>query len=298
MLFDGRPVILQPQNLRDRNFLFPLFLGLLLFLCPVTLCAQFMGHQTGCYSPSIVANPNRPTIADPADITQYGVLEIEYGSDRTWVGAGDRLGSLAGLLKFGLLCDVELRWTTTSFLWLDDSAGNRHGTGDNWLGPQVRIYRQTTHVPSMAFSYAVKIPSASNEKALGSGRVDHQLTFLATKDIFGTHFDFNTSYFLIGREGAPGFDRNAQLNLAFSHRLKGHLAFTGEFYGNTELNSATPGFASTLWALTYAISPRLVIDGGVDVGLTHAAPQKRVFVGLTYSIANLYSLRKRHLRRQ
>src|SRR2546421_99223 len=27
----------------------------------------------------IVANPNRPTVADPADITQYGVLEVEYG---------------------------------------------------------------------------------------------------------------------------------------------------------------------------------------------------------------------------
>ena len=27
----------------------------------------------------IVANPNRPTVANPADITQYGVVEVEYG---------------------------------------------------------------------------------------------------------------------------------------------------------------------------------------------------------------------------
>jgi len=43
-----------------------------------------MGKQTGCYADStaaspIAAHPNRPTVANPADITQYGVLELEYG---------------------------------------------------------------------------------------------------------------------------------------------------------------------------------------------------------------------------
>ena len=263
--------------------------GIFLLFFPVSTRAQFMGKQTGCYSPEIAANPNRPTVANPADITQYGVLEIEYGWDRGWLGAGDRQSDLAGLLKFGLLCDVELRWNTTSLVMLDDSGGNRHGIGDNWFGPQVRFYRQTAHVPSMAFSYAVKVPTASTSKGLGSGQVDHQFTFLASKDWVGTHFDFNASSFLIGRDNASGFDRNFQFNLAFSHPLKGKLAVTGEFYGNTELNSDTPGFASMLWALTYAISPRFVIDGGIDTGMTAGTPQKRVFAGLTYSIVNIYS---------
>ncbi|MBZ5658561.1 MAG: hypothetical protein LAO56_25185, partial [Acidobacteriia bacterium] len=72
--------------------------------------AQWMGKQTGCYADSIVANPNRPTVANPADITQYGVLELEYGWDRAWPGEGAHQTSLGGLVKFGLLCDVELRW--------------------------------------------------------------------------------------------------------------------------------------------------------------------------------------------
>jgi hypothetical protein len=37
-----------------------------------------MGKQAGCYADSIAANPNLPTVANPADITQYGVLELEY----------------------------------------------------------------------------------------------------------------------------------------------------------------------------------------------------------------------------
>src|SRR4029077_16135876 len=52
--------------------------------------AQWMGHQTDCYAPTIQANPNRPTVANPADITQYGVLELEYGWDQSSLGAGAR----------------------------------------------------------------------------------------------------------------------------------------------------------------------------------------------------------------
>jgi hypothetical protein len=251
--------------------------------------AQWIGKQTGCYADSMVANPNRPTVANPADITQYGVLELEYGWDRIWPDAGVHQTTLGGLLKFAVLCDVELRWTTNSFLSQTDATGAHHTFGDNWLGPQVRVYRQTKRVPTLAFSYAAKIPSASTEDSLGTGRVDHSFTFLASKDIKGFHFDFNATHFWIGRPGTSGFDQNDQLNLAFSRPIHGGLGFTGEFYGDTQLNQNTPSFTSSLWALTYTINPRLVIDGGFEGGLTSGGPHRHVFAGLTCSIANLYS---------
>ena len=250
--------------------------------------AQWIGKQTGCYADSIVANPNRPTVANPADITQYGVLELEYGWDRIWPDAGVHQTVLGGLLKFAVLCDVELRWTTNSFLSQTDATGAHHTFGDNWLGPQGRVYRQTKRVPTLAFSYAAKIPSASTEDSLGTGRVDHSFTFLASKDIKGFHFDFNATHFWIGRPGTSGFDQNDQLNLAFSRPIHGGLGFTGEFYGDTQLNQNTPSFTSSLWALTYTINPRLVIDGGFEGGLTSGGPHRHVFAGLTCSIANLY----------
>lgn len=272
-----------------------------LLLIVVTLVAhtpawgQWMSKQTGCYADSIVANPNRPTVANPADITQYGVLELEYGWDRFWPEHGVRQTTLEGLLKFGLFCDVELRWTTTSFISQTTGTVTQRGFGDNWLGPQIRIYKQTKLIPSLAFSYAVKIPSANSENGLGTGRMDHAVTFLASKDIAHIHFDFNATQFWIGRQDAHGFDRNNQLNLAFSFPMHGPLQFTGEFYGDTELNRASPGFASSLGALTYTVTPRLVIDSGFEAGLTSGGPRRHVFAGLTYSIANLYpGWRRRH----
>jgi hypothetical protein len=249
---------------------------------------QWMGKQTGCYADSIAANPNRPTVSNPAHVTQYGVLELEYGWDRLWPEKGVHQTSFGGLLKFGLLCDIELRWDTTSFLSQSDAGGTHRTFGDNWLGTEIRVHRQTRRLPTMAFAYALKIPSASTENGLGTGRVDHSFTFLASEAIATFNLDFNFTQFLIGRPTASGLDKNQELALAFSHAIRGGLQFDGEFYGDTQLNKTTPGFASSLWALTYTIIPRLVIDGGFEAGLTSGGPHRHAFVGATYSIANLY----------
>ena len=249
---------------------------------------QWMGKQTGCYANSIAANPNRPTVSNPAHVTQYGVLELEYGFDRFWPDEGVHQTSFEGLLKFGVLCDIEFRWTTNSFLSQTDPNGTHQTLGDNWLGTEVRFHRQTARLPTMAVSYAFKIPSASTENGLGSGRVDHSFTFGASETIANFNFDFNYSHLLVGRPGASGFDQNEQLALAFSHVVYRRLQFAGEFYGQTELNKTAQGFASSLWALTYTVLPRLVIDGGFEGGLTSGGPHRHAFVGMTYAITNLY----------
>jgi hypothetical protein len=267
---------------------------LLVFLATgVPAEAQWIGKQTGCYADSIVANPNRPTVANPADITQYGVLELEYGWDRTWSEENIRQTSLGGLLKFGLLCDVELRWNTISFLRQSGTVATIDGIGDNWIGPQVRVYKQTKRAPSVAISYAAKIPTANVQDGLGSGQVDDSIILLVSKDVEAVHFDFNFVHFWIGRQSAPGFDQNNQPDLAFSRRVHGPLQFTGEFYGATNLNKTTPSFVSSLWALSGTVCPRLVVDGGFEAGLTSGGPHRHAFFGATYSIGNLYSKLRR-----
>lgn len=147
----------------------------------------------------------------------------------------------------------------------------------------------------MAFSYSLKVPSASTEKGLGTGRVDHSFTFGASENIAHFNFDFNLTRFLIGRPKTSGFDHNTMMALASSHVIHGRFQFAGEVYGENELNKETPGFASSLWALTYTIVPRLVIDGGFEVGLSSGGPHRHAFFGATYSIANLYPGRRKSL---
>jgi hypothetical protein len=82
---------------------------------------QWMGRQTGCYADPIAQIRTGPTVSNPAHVTQYGVLELEYGWDRFWPQEGIRQTSLGGLLKFGMFCDIELLWNTTSFLSQTDA---------------------------------------------------------------------------------------------------------------------------------------------------------------------------------
>ena len=116
--------------------------------------------------------------------------------------------SVGGLLKFGVLCDIEFRWNTTSFLSQTDASGTHSTFGDNWLGTEIRFHRQTRRLPTMAFSYAFKIPSASTEHGLGTGRVDHSVTFALSESIAHFNLDFNVTEFLVGRPSASGFDQN------------------------------------------------------------------------------------------
>jgi Putative MetA-pathway of phenol degradation len=248
---------------------------------------QWIGKQAGCYADQIAANPNRPTVSNPANVTQYGVLEVEYGFDRLWPQEGINLTSSGALVKFGMFCDIEFRWLTTAVVSQSDDSGTHRSFGDNWLGTEIRFHRQTNRLPTMAISYAFKIPSASTEAGLGSGHVDHSLTFGASENIRHFTFDFNLTQFLIGRS-TGGFDSNQQLALAFSRPIWRELQIVGEVYGQTELNQTTPGFASSLWALSYTVRPRLVIDSGYEVGLTSGGPQHHFFVGATYAITNLY----------
>ena len=207
--------------------------------------------------------------------------------DGMWPQEGISQTSGNGLLKFGLLCDVELRWNTTSFISQTDPTGTHSSFGDNWLGTEVRFHRQSTWLPTMAFTYSFKIPSANAEIGLGTGRVDHSFIFGASETVAHFTFDFNVTQFLIGQPSA-GFDENQQMALAFSYPLYKRLQFAGEIYGLTQLNNATPGFASSLWVLTYSVSPRLIVDGGFEAGLTSGGPNRHPFGGITYAIANLY----------
>ena len=176
--------------------------------------------------------------------------------------------SAGGLLKFGVFCDIEFRWTTTSLISQTNPAGTHSSFGDNWLGTEIRFHRQTKRLPTMAFSYAFKIASANIQYGLGTGRVDHSFTFGASETVAHFNLDFNFTRYLIGRASSSGFDQNNQLAIAFSHVIHGGLQVAGEFYGDTQLNQMTPRYASSLWALTYSVIPRLVVDAGFEAGLT------------------------------
>jgi len=237
------------------------------------------------------ATPNRPGVADPAEVTQKGVLEIEYGWERAFRSPEFKSRTaVAGLMRFGLTESLELRLDMDNYVSQrsDDPEGRRSGIGETSPGLKYRLLTQDEFRPALAFSYEVKIPTASRKKGLGSGRVDHHLRFLASKELFDLELEFNYLLGWIGQEGEKGFDDLHLLALSFSRSLFGPVGISGEIYGARRLNRQTPGFASTDWAITYTLTPRMVFDAGVDIGLTSGAADIIYFAGVTLALVDFY----------
>lgn len=240
----------------------------------------------------ITSIPNRPGVANPAEVTQKGVLEIEYGWERAFRSSEFKTRAAAvGLIRFGLTEDFELHLGMENYLsqLSPDHGGRRSGVGDTSPGFKYRFVEEEGIWPTLSFAYDVKVPTASRRKGLGSGRVDHNLTFLASKEkLLGLDWDFNYVLGWIGKEGKKSFDDSHLLALAFFRPLFGPLGISGEIYGGPRVNRQTPGFASTDWAFIYTVTPRVVLDAGVDIGLNSAARDITYFAGITIALVDLY----------
>ena len=137
----------------------------------------------------------------------------------------------------------------------------------------------------MAVAYSLKLPTASS--GLGSGQHDHQILYLMSKDLGGFHADFNVDFEFLGREEQSGYDFVTAPALAVSHPL-GRFILAGEISGTSRQNASTPSTVSTLWALSYNVSSRCVLDAAVSFGLEGDVPDRTYLAGITYSIADLY----------
>lgn len=223
----------------------------------------------------ISANPNRPTVSNPADITQYGVLELEYGVTAT---ADDQ--ELGGLIKFAAGHNLEIRIDNVPFQ--NNSVDSVSGIGDIGLGFQYRFLSQSDKRPSMAIAYSLTVPTG-----VESERYDHQMIYLISKDLGAYHADFNLDFEFLGREGKGGYDTVAAPALAVSRSL-GDFTLAGEISGTSSQNASTTSTLSTLWALSYNVSSRFVLDAAVSFGLKGDVPDRTYLAGVTFSIADLY----------
>lgn len=261
---------------------------------PVIFCVlSCVSVRRSMADEEIVSVPNRPGVANPADATQKGVLEIEYGWDRAFRSQNFKTYTDAvGFIRFGLTDDIELHLGMVNYVSQrsQEHDGRRSGIGDTFPGFKYRLLEQNDVWPTLSFAYDVKIPTASRKKGLGSGRVDHNLTFLASKNLLGLDWDFNYVLGWIGKEGKKSFDDSHLFAVAFARPLFGPLGITGEIYGGPRINRKIAGFASTDWALTYSVNPRVTLDAGVDVGLTSAARDITYFAGITIAVIDLYRL--------
>lgn len=237
--------------------------------------------------------PSRPTLSNPAEFQRPGVLQIEYGYDGSFHNLDSSTQQSAPIaLRFAASRRLLLELDLGTVISQKDATGARAtGIGDTAIGVQGVAVKETEEHPALAFAYYFKLPTASEAKGLGSGRVDHKIIVLVSKTIKQTDIDFNAAYLIVGREGERGWVTGGQFALAFSQNFKRNYSLQGELSGQTKDDAQPPGLFA-IGALAYKVNRRLVLDSGMRFGLTDDAPRVGVFAGLTVGMADLYRKRQ------
>lgn len=238
--------------------------------------------------------PARPTVSNPAEFQRPGVLQLEYGFNGNWRargGASQEDMPLALRLAVSRRLLIEL---DTDSPFSQASGGARvTGAGDTQLGAQLVLRHEDARGPGVALAYYVKLPTASASEGLGTGRVDHSVLALVSKKLGETTFDFNAIYLLAGRTTTAGRASSAQAALAVSRNVTRRFGLQGELSGLTR-NDSQAGALFALGVATYQLNRRLVIDGGLRLGLNGDAPRVGAVAGLTVGLAQLYRRHAAH----
>jgi Putative MetA-pathway of phenol degradation len=233
--------------------------------------------------------PSRPGVASPAEIQKAGVLQVEYGYDVNFRADEFRTQQTVPLaLRFAASGRLLLELDPDIVKSETEENGNQEtGVGDTRLGFQVVANKETGMHPALGFAYYVKLPSASREKGLGTGRVDHKVIALLSKKFGEADMDINVAYLNVGREDSNRRASGGQGAVSLAYEFENNLGVEGELSGQS-LDDVQPRGIFALGALTYKVSRRLQFDGGVRFGLNPGAPRVGVFAGMVIGAADLF----------
>ncbi|HEX4321802.1 MAG TPA: hypothetical protein VHZ52_12900 [Acidobacteriaceae bacterium] len=234
-----------------------------------------------CRSTAVAAVPTRPTWDFPAATTQCGIVETDYGFLGQPMGGGVNQQVAVTSLRYGLTPKLDLRLALTNRIFQNGGGtASLQGSGDQWLSARYRFHEQGRVTPAMAFVYGAKVPTANPAKGFGTGFVDHQFLFIASRDLGHYHLDFDTIGTLAG--GPRGHDGAAQFGLLLTRPLTPKLSAILEGYGGPQ--PGTPDrFGAGLAGVCFALRPQLVIDGAYSKTYTAGSPRQQFIVGFTYA---------------
>jgi outer membrane putative beta-barrel porin/alpha-amylase len=271
----------------------------MLTVCALTLAASLHAITTAQSATMFVQQttvpvgegnlePDRPDVTNGTHIVDVGLLQMEIGVISNHNGAGQHDVGTPTTFRLGLSEWLEARISGDGFLAVTDPSGTEHGIGNVQLGAKLRLWSDPGGVPVLSILPTLNLPAASESKGLGSGQADFTIAVLTGTDFLTRgHIDVNYG---IGRIGAgSGLPRFTQHLASWSASVEVPGPVTpyleGFWYSRQDPDGG-PVVAMDTGAI-YVINPRLAFDGGVQVGLTEAAPAVSAFGGVSVVLGNV-----------
>jgi hypothetical protein len=232
--------------------------------------------------------PDRPDVTNGTHIVDIGLLQLEFGGIYSVENPGLRAFGSPFTARVGVFEWLELRFGTDGFLLQSDPSSEVTGIGNVQLGAKLRLWADPGGIPVLSILPTVNFATASADKGLGSGVNDYTVALLTGTDFLTVgHVDVNYGIGTIGAGGgAPRFTQHlvsVSASVAMTDRWNPYL----EAFWYSRQNASAGAMTAIDGGAIYTVNPRCAIDGGVQVGVSQAAPDFSVFGGVSIVIGNI-----------
>ena len=158
------------------------------------------------------------------------------------------------------------------------------GIGDLVLAAKTKLLDERPWLPGQALSASVKFPTADEDRGMGSGKTDFDLTWIATKALSDTvNIHVNGGYTWVGEPEDEDVGNLVHYGIALDYAFAEPLQWVGEVFAEKEIQEGT----DTIWVantgLRWAVYDELVLDVALGSGLSSDAPEFQATAGFTWT---------------
>lgn len=223
----------------------------------------------------------RPLTVDDADPLAQGFFEWDSGVAYECNGDIDHWDFPFGL-TYGVARDLDAHFSFGGQIdersELLTKTKHRSGIGDLELGAKWRFVEKDPLGIRHSLAPLVKLPTASEKKGLGSGAVDYDLTWIASRQ-FGDKTDvhLNLGYTWVGEA-----DDAVHYGLAAYYQIIDPVQWVGEVFAEKEISNGTESVAAVNTGIRYYATENLILDFAAATGISGEAPDFALTAGLTW----------------
>lgn len=157
------------------------------------------------------------------------------------------------------------------------------GVGDLLLKGRYYIVEENDHLPLIAVTARMKLPTANEKLGLGTGAFDHGYGVEVSK-LLGDHWIafLDGGYSFIGDPSGIEFQNQHWYDIGGGYYITNDLLASVYF---EEYRAIIPGFVNArdfFLAVNYTASAAWRFNGGVMVGVSNGAPDYMISVGASY----------------
>ena len=279
------------------------FLAVLLIASTPAAAQPPLGPTVGIIPPAVIPQPplepDRPDVTNGTHIVDVGLLQIEVGGLVSQAAGERRNIGTPVTARVGLTDWLEARIGGDGWLVSTDPQSRESGFGNLQLGVKLRLWADPGGIPVLSILPTINLPTANDQKGLGSGQADVTVALLTGTDVWTRgHVDLNYSIGLIG--AGTGLSRFVQhlVSASVSAEIPGPVTpYAEAFWLSRQEAQGGPVVAVDAGAI-YVLSPRWALDGGLQGGLSRAAPVFAAFGGLSVVVGNVLGEHGVHARQR